>query len=85
MGDKIRTRGIDFNADSIKRLTKLADQRGQVFEDYVSQMIERYLIEILENEQSNFDTEELTDGELENSFKHKLEQLYDLEDSSSNS
>ena len=83
MGDKIRTRGIDFNADSIKRLTKLADQRGQVFEDYVSEMIERFLIEILEDEQSNFDTEELTDGELENLSKNRLKQLYELKDSSS--
>lgn len=72
MGDKKVSRSIEFSIEDAKRLERLAQNREQLFEEYVSEMIPIYLIPMLESEFLTFKTEEITVDEIHALTKRSL-------------
>ena len=64
MRDKTVTRCIDFTKEDIQRLNKLALERNEILEDYLAEMIPKYLIPLLESEILSHQSDELTPDEL---------------------
>ena len=73
MRDKTVTRCIDFTKEDIQRLNKLALERNEILEDYLAEMIPKYLLPMLESEFLSHQSEEAHFGRAYKDYHDHLQ------------